>query len=129
MVPRRKSRVAPPPSECPLRECMSLLEGAWTVNIIWYLREGPRRFGELRHDLDGVSAKTLTARLRRIEADDLLTRTGQADVATDRRVRIDGIRMPPSARDRGDRRSRPLHKAIPRCVRYRDSDRFPSGAC
>jgi DNA-binding HxlR family transcriptional regulator len=44
------------------------------VNIIWYLREGHRRFGELKGDLVGISAKTLTARLRRMEADGLVTR-------------------------------------------------------
>ncbi|WP_246591685.1 winged helix-turn-helix transcriptional regulator [Aminobacter anthyllidis] len=46
---------------------MSLLGGAWTPNIIWYLSAGPRRFGELRHDIPVVSAKVLTARLRDLE--------------------------------------------------------------
>lgn len=40
MVKRRKSTVAPPPSECPLSQCMGLLGGAWTAQVIWYLREG-----------------------------------------------------------------------------------------
>ncbi len=75
MLPRRKSTVAPPPSECPLMECMNLLAGAWTVNVVWYLRDGSRRFGELRYDLSGISAKTLTARLRRLETDGLVSRT------------------------------------------------------
>ncbi|MFG0273712.1 MAG: winged helix-turn-helix transcriptional regulator [Phycisphaerales bacterium] len=74
MVPRRRSRVDPPPADCPLDECMRLIGGAWTVNIIWYLREHPRRFSELKADLRGVSAKTLTARLRRLEADGLVAR-------------------------------------------------------
>ena len=74
MVPRRRSRVTPPPVDCPLQECMRLIGGAWTVNIIWYLREHPRRFSELKGDLRTVSAKTLTARLRRLEADGLVAR-------------------------------------------------------
>lgn len=66
MVPRRKSKVAPPPATCPLKFCMSFLGGAWTPNIIWYLSGGPRRFSELKHDLSGVSAKMLTQRLRHL---------------------------------------------------------------
>ncbi len=63
----RKNRAPEPPESCPLSECMSLLGGAWTPNIIWYLSAGPRRFGELRHDIPVVSAKVLTARLRDLE--------------------------------------------------------------
>lgn len=46
---------------------MSLLGGAWTPNIIWYLSAGPRRFNELRADMPAISAKVLTARLRDLE--------------------------------------------------------------
>ena len=63
----RKSKAPPPPPTCPLTECMSLLGGAWTPNLIWYLSGGPRRFGELRADIPRISAKMLTARLRIME--------------------------------------------------------------
>ncbi len=46
---------------------MSILGGAWTPNIIWYLSAGPRRFSELRGDIQRISAKTLTTRLRKLE--------------------------------------------------------------
>ena len=71
----RPSRVQPPPDECPLTECLTLLGGTWTPNVIWYLREGPRRFNELRGDLRGVSGKTLSARLKKLEADGVVSRT------------------------------------------------------
>lgn len=54
--------------ECPLQTCMGVLGGAWTPSIIWYLSGGPRRFTELKTDIAGVSAKVLTARLRKLEA-------------------------------------------------------------
>ncbi|HEX6025059.1 MAG TPA: helix-turn-helix domain-containing protein [Solirubrobacter sp.] len=73
-VKYRPSRVAPPPEECPLTECMALLGGAWTPNIVWYLREGPRRFNELRGDVAGVSAKVLSQRLQRLQADGIVER-------------------------------------------------------
>jgi DNA-binding HxlR family transcriptional regulator len=70
----RPSRVDPPPEECPLTACMAFLGGAWTPNVLWYLRDGPRRFNELRRDIDGVSAKVLSDRLRRLVADGVVER-------------------------------------------------------
>jgi DNA-binding HxlR family transcriptional regulator len=74
MLKRRKSRVPPPPAACPLTECMKLLGGAWTPNVIWYLSEGPRRFSELRSDIPPISAKVLSARLREMEEKGVVTR-------------------------------------------------------
>lgn len=70
----RKSRVEPPPAVCPLTECMALLGGAWTPNVIWYLSAGPRRFGELRTDIPRISAKVLSARLRELEGKGIVKR-------------------------------------------------------
>jgi DNA-binding HxlR family transcriptional regulator len=65
------------PQECPLEECLQLLAGAWTPKVLWYLREGPRRFGVLRRLLVGVSAKVLTTRLRELEERGLVARAVQ----------------------------------------------------
>ena len=70
----RKSKVSAPPDGCPLTECMALLGGAWTPNIIWHLSAGPRRFSELRVDIPPVSAKVLTTRLRELEAGGVIDR-------------------------------------------------------
>jgi DNA-binding HxlR family transcriptional regulator len=64
----------PPPKECPLGECLSLIGGAWTPNIIWYLSGTPRRFSDLKRDLSGISGKVLTTRLRKLERDGIVTR-------------------------------------------------------
>jgi DNA-binding HxlR family transcriptional regulator len=45
---------------------MSILGGAWTPNVIWYLSSGPRRFSELKNDIRGISAKVLTQRLKKL---------------------------------------------------------------
>ena len=74
MVKRRKSKVELPPLECPLRQCMSLISGAWTADLIWYLRAGERCFTELQFDLKGISAKVLTARLRYLEREQVIVR-------------------------------------------------------
>src|SRR5688572_357297 len=54
--PPRQSMLLPtpspvPPPECPLAVCIDYISGAWTPHILWYLRAGPRRFGDLRRDL------------------------------------------------------------------------------
>jgi len=64
----RKNRSPEPPHSCPLTECMAIIGGAWTPNVIWSLRAGPRRFSELRIDIPAVSPKVLTTRLRDLKA-------------------------------------------------------------
>jgi DNA-binding HxlR family transcriptional regulator len=54
--------------------CMELLGGAWTPNLIWQLSGGARRFGELRKDVPGISAKMLAARLKILEEKGVVTR-------------------------------------------------------
>lgn len=75
MIVRRKNKVAPPPMSCPLSACLSIIGGQWTPNIIWFLSEQPRRFSELKDDIQGISPKVLTTRLRKLEADGIVLRT------------------------------------------------------
>lgn len=70
----RKNQSPPAPYGCPLSECLSVIGGAWTPNILWNLSAGPRRFNELRADMPGVSAKILTTRLRELEEKGVLDR-------------------------------------------------------
>ncbi|GGO36904.1 DNA-binding HxlR family transcriptional regulator [Deinococcus humi] len=53
---------------------MAVIEGKWTTLILRDLLSGTRRFGELRSSLSGISPKTLTDRLRDLEAQGVLTR-------------------------------------------------------
>jgi DNA-binding HxlR family transcriptional regulator len=62
----RKNQSPPPPEKCPLSECLSVIGGTWTPNILWHLDGGARRFSELRHDIPTISAKMLAARLREL---------------------------------------------------------------
>ena len=54
---------------------MDYISGTWTPHILWYLRAGPRRFGDLRRDLQSVSAKVLTTQLRALVARGMVRRT------------------------------------------------------
>ena len=46
--PNKKEPPAPPPADCPLEQRRARRAGAWTPKILWYRRDEPRRFGELR---------------------------------------------------------------------------------
>ncbi|MEQ8287845.1 helix-turn-helix domain-containing protein [Thalassospira sp.] len=71
----RKNKSNQPPDNCPLAECLPLIEGAWTPGVIWYLSGGARRFNELKLDLPGISAKMLSTRLRDLEQKGVVVRT------------------------------------------------------
>lgn len=63
----RPNKRPPPPEPCPLDECLYFIGSKWVPNIMWYLREEARRFGDLRHDIGGISAKVLGQRLKSME--------------------------------------------------------------
>lgn len=75
MIRPKRSKVGPPPPGCPLEDCLSFLGGAWTTKILWYLRAEPRRFGDLKRDLEKISAKVLTTRLRELEERGVIARS------------------------------------------------------
>ncbi|MFD3548002.1 winged helix-turn-helix transcriptional regulator [Streptomyces sp. NPDC058655] len=53
---------------------MSVIDGKWKVSLLWELEQRPRRFGELRRLVPGVSEKVLAAQLRELEADGVVLR-------------------------------------------------------
>ena len=65
---------------CPVETTLSLISDRWKVLIIRDLLGGTKRFGELRKSVGNVSQKVLTANLRSMEEDGLLTRKVYAEV-------------------------------------------------
>ena len=61
-------------AKCPSRPIMTRLAKKWTMLALIAMQTGPRRFGELRRLLEGVSQKTLTNVLRGLEEDGLIIR-------------------------------------------------------
>jgi DNA-binding HxlR family transcriptional regulator len=56
------------PSPCAIGGMLELLTRPWTLHILWYLSaNGPMRFGVLRKQIAGISARVLTERLRTLE--------------------------------------------------------------
>ena len=65
---------------CPVETTLLLISDRWKTLILRDLMEGTRRFGELQRSIGGVSQKVLTANLRAMERDGLLTRKVYAEV-------------------------------------------------
>jgi DNA-binding HxlR family transcriptional regulator len=66
--------------DCPTRLALERIADKWTVLIIGRLATGTRRFSELRREIDGISPKVLTQKLRELERDGILTRKIYASV-------------------------------------------------
>lgn len=63
-----------------MRRAFGLLSGKWKLEILWLLNQKIHRFGELRRAIPGVTQHMLTAQLRELEADGLVSRTVFAEV-------------------------------------------------
>lgn len=64
----------------PLEEAVHLLGGRWKLLMIRELIGGPRRFGELRRALPGITQKVLTETLRSLEEQGIVLRTVYEEV-------------------------------------------------
>lgn len=65
---------------CPVETTLALIGNKWEVLILRDLLTGTMRFGELKKSLGHVSQKVLTAQLRTMEENGLLTRKVYAEV-------------------------------------------------
>jgi DNA-binding HxlR family transcriptional regulator len=63
-----------------MRRAFALLSGKWKLEIMWLLNSRVHRFGELRKAIPGITQHMLTAQLRDLEADGLISRTVFAEV-------------------------------------------------
>lgn len=58
-----------------MRRAFAMLSGKWKLEIMWLLHQRLHRFGELRKAIPGITQHMLTAQLRELEADGLISRT------------------------------------------------------
>lgn len=65
---------------CPVETTLTLIGAKWKILILRDLLTGTKRFSELKKSIGSVSQKVLTAQLRAMEENGLLTRTVYAEV-------------------------------------------------
>jgi DNA-binding HxlR family transcriptional regulator len=61
---------------CPaVRDVLSRVGDKWSILVVGMLRDGPRRFSDLKRSIAGISQRMLTLTLRGLERDGLVART------------------------------------------------------
>lgn len=61
-------------AHCPSRELFDQIADKWSMMILTVLDAGPQRFNAIKKMLEGVSQKSLTQTLRRLERNGLIER-------------------------------------------------------
>lgn len=59
---------------CPVDLTLSVIGGRWKGLVFWNLRDGAKRFGELKKILVGINDKMLTQVLRELEKNGIVNR-------------------------------------------------------
>ena len=59
---------------CPVDYAFQRVGGKYKGRILWYLKDGAQRYGQLRRLVEGVSPKMLSQALKELEEDGLVTR-------------------------------------------------------
>jgi DNA-binding HxlR family transcriptional regulator len=94
------ARAKPPANRHePLQKLVGILAGPWTMLLLHHLHlSGPARFGVLKRALGAISTKTLTDRLRMLEAEGWLSRHYEPTVPpqvtyalTEKVMELDGV--------------------------------------
>jgi DNA-binding HxlR family transcriptional regulator len=59
--------------DCPVMATIAVIGGKWKPRVLWQLRAGPARFGDLHRHV-GASEKMLSQSLRALEAAGIISR-------------------------------------------------------
>lgn len=65
---------------CGLNATLRIISGKWKPLVLFFLRDGPKRYGELKRLIPGVSDKVLIQSLKDLEADRVLARNDYKEV-------------------------------------------------
>jgi DNA-binding HxlR family transcriptional regulator len=65
-------------SNCPIEEVMRLLSGRWPTLLLYYLKDGVKRFSDLQRDNPTISHRMLTLELRKLEDAGVVVRRAYA---------------------------------------------------
>lgn len=66
-------------SKCPIEEAMRVLSGRRPTLLLYSLKDGTKRFGDLQRDNPSISHRMLARELRWLEVAGIVQRTAHAD--------------------------------------------------
>lgn len=59
---------------------LKIISGKWKLLILWHLKDGVKRFSDLKRSIPEVTEKMLTQQLRELERDGIIARSVQVEV-------------------------------------------------
>jgi DNA-binding HxlR family transcriptional regulator len=62
-------------SRCPIEDVMRVLSGRWPTLLLYYLKDGTKRFSDLQRDNPTVSHRMLALELRKLQDAGIVRRT------------------------------------------------------
>ena len=65
---------------CAMDITMDYIGGKWKAVVLWYLRNGTKRFGELKKHIPDITEKMLSLQLKQLEAQGIVERKVYAEV-------------------------------------------------
>ncbi|CAA9343052.1 MAG: Transcriptional regulator, HxlR family [uncultured Cytophagales bacterium] len=60
---------------CALDVTMHFIGGKWKTVVLWYMRNGRKRFSELKRHIPDITEKMLSLQLKQLEADGFVGKT------------------------------------------------------
>jgi DNA-binding HxlR family transcriptional regulator len=75
-----RPRTTAPVYHCPVEATLDVIGGKWKVLILFWLKSGTLRCGELRRKIPGISERMLIQQLRQMEEHGIVHREVYAEV-------------------------------------------------
>lgn len=66
--------------KCPITVTLDVFNDRWKLSIIWHLLDGDKRFKDLHEEISNITQKTLTVKLKDLEAKNIIHREVYAQV-------------------------------------------------
>ena len=77
---------------CPYLTSQKLLNGKWSIYLLFLLQDGPLRFNEIRRRMpENLTHTTLSRQLKLLEKEGLVTRTVLSDIPPSVEYNLSGI--------------------------------------
>lgn len=70
----------PPQGTVFVQTALKIIGGKWKLLILWHLKDGGKRFSELKRLIPEITEKMLIQQLRELEKDEIVDRNVQSDV-------------------------------------------------
>jgi DNA-binding HxlR family transcriptional regulator len=80
LLRRKALQLEQPTGTVFVQTTLKVLGGKWKLLILWYLKDEPKRFSELKRSIPDITEKMLMQQLRELEKDEIIVRNVRSTV-------------------------------------------------